>query len=248
MELHNKIILVIGGSGLIGRTIVADIKKRGGIAVNADISVQTDLQSAMTIYCNVTEDESIISTINQVYDRFGRIDGLVNTAYPRTPDRRSRFEEMKPESWRKNIDMQLNSCFVSCQQVLIKMKEQGFGAIVNIGSIYGVVGNDFTLYQEYGGTSSPSYSAVKGGIINLTRFMASYFGPFGIRVNCVSPGGIKDESNQHPSFIRRYEEKVPMRRLGNPDDIAPAVSFLLSDDAKYITGHNLMVDGGWTAI
>ena len=248
MELKDKVIIVSGGSGLIGRAIVADIKQRGGIAINADIAVESDLNEAMTYKCNVTQDDSIQECVDAVYAHFGRIDGLVNSAYPRTPDRRSRFEEMKPESWRMNVDWQMNSYFVFCQKVLIKMKEQGFGAVVNIGSIYGVVGNDFTLYEEYGGTSSPSYSAVKGGIINLTRFMASYFGPMQIRINCVSPGGIKDEKNQHPSFIMRYEAKVPMRRLGNPDDIAPAVSFLLSDDAKYITGQNLLVDGGWTAI
>ncbi len=248
MELKDKVIIVSGGSGLIGRAIVADIKKRGGIAINADIAVESDLNEAMTYKCNVTQDDSIQECIDAVYAHFGRIDGLVNSAYPRTPDRRSRFEEMKPESWRMNVDWQMNSYFVFCQKVLIKMKEQGYGAVVNIGSIYGVVGNDFTLYEEYGGTSSPSYSAVKGGIINLTRFMASYFGPMQIRINCVSPGGIKDEKNQHPSFIKRYEAKVPMRRLGQPDDIAPAVSFLLSDDAKYITGQNLLVDGGWTAI
>ena len=247
MCLSNKIIIVSGGSGLIGRAIVSDIKSRGGIAINADIAVETDLQTNMTIKCNVTSDDSIQVVVDTVYHRFGRIDGLVNSAYPRTSDRRSRFEEMTPDSWRKNVDWQMNSYFVFCQKTLIKMKEQGFGSIVNIGSIYGVVGNDFTLYEAYGGTSSPSYSAVKGGIINLTRFMASYFGPIGIRVNCVSPGGIKDEQNQHPSFIERYEAKVPMRRLGL-EDIAPAVSFMLSDDAKYITGQNLLVDGGWTAI
>ncbi|MDD3945057.1 MAG: SDR family oxidoreductase [Bacteroidales bacterium] len=248
MELKDKVIIVSGGSGLIGRAIVADIKRRGGIAINADIAVETNLDKEYTIQCNVTSDDSIQETIDTVFNNFGKIDGLVNSAYPRTPDRRSRFEEMKPESWRINVDWQMNSCFVFCQKALIKMKEQGFGSIVNIGSIYGVVGNDFTLYEAYGGTSSPSYSAVKGGIINLTRFMASYFGPLQIRVNCVSPGGIKDETNQHPSFIERYEAKVPMRRMGNPEDIAPAVSFLLSDDAKYITGQNLLVDGGWTAI
>lgn len=248
MELKDKIIIVSGGSGLIGRAIVSDIKSRGGIAINADIAVETDLSESMTVKCNVTCDESIQECIDSVYNYFGRIDGLVNSAYPRTSDRRSRFEEMKPESWRMNVDWQMNSYFVFCQKALIKMKRQGFGAVVNIGSIYGVVGNDFTLYEAYGGTSSPSYSAIKGGIINLTRFMASYFGPQQIRVNCVSPGGIKDEKNQHPSFIERYEAKVPMRRLGNPEDIAPAVSFLLSDDARYITGQNLLVDGGWTSI
>ena len=248
MILKDKIIIVSGGSGLIGRAIVNDISANGGIAINADIAVKTDLETEMTVQCDITKDDSIQNCVDIAYNHFGRIDGLVNSAYPRTPDRRSRFEEMNPNSWRTNVDWQMNSYFVFCQKVLIKMKEQGFGAIVNIGSIYGVVGNDFTLYEEYGGTSSPSYSAVKGGIINLTRFMASYFGPQQIRINCVSPGGIKDEQNQHPSFIKRYEAKVPMRRMGTPSDIAPAVSFLLSEGARYITGQNLLVDGGWTAI
>ena len=126
------------------------------------------------------------------------------------------------------------------------MAVQNSGAIVNIASIYGVVGNDFTLYEEYGGTSPAAYSAIKGGIINFTRYLASYYGKKGIRINCVSPGGIFD--HQNPSFVARYEAKVPMGRLGNPDDIAPSVSFLLSDEAKYITGQNLIVDGGWTCI
>ena len=115
-----------------------------------------------------------------------------------------------------------------------------------MGSIYGVVGNDLTIYEHSGiGTAAP-YAAIKGGIINLTRYLASYYGRQGVRVNCVSPGGIFD--HQNPIFVANYENKVPMGRMGNPDDIAPSVSFLLSDEAKYITGQNLIVDGGWTAI
>jgi NAD(P)-dependent dehydrogenase (short-subunit alcohol dehydrogenase family) len=142
--------------------------------------------------------------------------------------------------------MQLNSYFVCCQKVLKVMAQQNSGTIVNIASIYGVVGNDFTLYEEFGGTSPAAYSAIKGGLINFTRYLASYYGHKGIRVNCLSPGGIFDD--QHPSFIARYEAKVPMRRLGRPDDIAPVASFLLSNEAKYLTGQNIIVDGGWTII
>lgn len=245
MILKDKIIIVTGGSGLIGKELIADIIRKGGKAINADVSVETNLNLG-TLSMDITSDSSIQQGINLVAGEFGRIDGMVNNAYPRTKDWGTRFEDIDPDSWRANVNMQLNSYFVCCQKVSKIMTETGKGSIVNIASIYGVVGNDFTLYEEYGGTSPSAYSAIKGGIINFSRYMASYFGKKGVRVNCVSPGGIFD--NQHPSFVARYEAKVPMGRLGNPEDIAPAVSFLLSDEARYITGQNLIVDGGWTAI
>lgn len=245
MILKDKVIIVTGGSGLIGREIIVDISHKGGIPINSDISVATNLPDG-TLKMDITDDDSIHEGFDQVYKEFGRIDGLVNNAYPRTKDWGTRFEDIDPNSWRVNVNFQLNSYFVCCQKVLNYMAKAEKGSIVNIASIYGVVGNDFSLYEAYGGTSPAAYSAIKGGLINLTRYLASYYGRKGIRVNCVSPGGILD--NQHPSFIERYEAKVPMGRLGNPDDIAPSVSFLLSDEAKYITGQNLIVDGGWTAI
>lgn len=245
MRLNDKIILVTGGSGLIGKELISDITRRGGKAINADIGILTDLQSG-TIQMDITNDLSIQTGIDKIMAEFGRIDGLVNNAYPRTKDWGAKFEDIEPNSWRTNVDMQLNSYFVCSQKVLKIMATQNSGAIVNIASIYGVVGNDFTLYEEYGGTSPAAYSAIKGGLINFTRYLASYYGKKGIRINCVSPGGIFD--HQHLSFVSKYESKVPLGRLGNPDDIAPAVSFLLSEEAKYITGQNLIVDGGWTCI
>lgn len=245
MILKDKIIIVTGGSGLLGSAIVTDIRNKGGLAINADIAVGTNLNNNC-FQLDVTSDRSIQQLIDEVNSKFGRIDGFVNNAYPRTKDWGTRFEEINPDSWRHNVDIQLNSYFVCCQKVLKVMAAQGFGSIVNIASIYGVVGNDFTLYEDYGGTSPAAYSAIKGGLVNFTRYLASYYGRRNIRVNCVSPGGIFD--NQHPSFVSKYEAKVPIKRLGTPEDIAPPVSFMLSDEAKYITGHNLIVDGGWTCI
>jgi NAD(P)-dependent dehydrogenase (short-subunit alcohol dehydrogenase family) len=245
--LKEKIIIVTGGSGLIGKEILNDINKKNGIAINADINVETDL-SKRTLNIDITSQKSIIQSINIVFSYYQKIDGLVNNAYPRTKDWGFKFEDILYESWQQNVDMQMNSVFLLCQKTLAFMVKQKSGNIVNIASIYGVVGNDFTLYSEYNGTSPAAYSAIKGGIINLTRYLASYYGPQGIRINCVSPGGILDEKNQHSSFVQKYCAKVPMRRMGTPEDIAPAVSFMLSDEAKYITGQNLVVDGGWTII
>ncbi len=244
-RLKDNVIIVTGGDGLIGKHIVNYCKNEGAKVINVDINHETDITNGL-YNCDLTDESSISKLVESVKEQFGRIDGLVNNAYPRTKDWGEKFEDIPYESWQANVDMQLNSVFLLCQKVLEVMKSQQSGSIVNIGSIYGVVGNDFTIYEGYGGTSPAAYSAIKGGIINLSRYLASYFGNYGIRVNCVSPGGILDK--QHPSFIERYESKSPLKRMGEANEIAPAVAFLLSNEASYITGHNLMVDGGWTAI
>jgi len=246
-RLKDKIVILTGASGLIGKATKGDLLSNGAKVISVDINISHDPEN-MSYKYDVTNEKEIDSLIKEVMNIYGRIDGLVNLAYPRTKDWGLKFEDISLESWRTNVDMQLNSVFYICQQVLEIMKNQHSGSIVNIGSIYGVVGNDFTIYEDYGGTSAAAYSAIKGGIINFTRYLASYYGKYNIRVNCVSPGGILDEKNQHPSFIKRYSDKSPLKRLGNPEEIAPAITFLLSDEASYITGHNLMVDGGWTAI
>ncbi len=244
MILKNKVIIVTGGSGLIGREIIKDITFKGGIAVNADIGVNTDLENR-TIQADITSEESIESIIKLIFEKFGKIDGLVNNAYPRTSDWGTPFEEIKYLSWQKNVDMQMNSVFLFIQKLAPYLIESK-GSVVNISSIYGVVGNDMSLYENTKIKTPPAYSAIKGGVINFTRYLASYYGRRGVRFNCVSPGGIFD--NQDPIFVKNYEDKVPMARMGKPDDIAPSVSFLLSGEAKYITGQNLIIDGGWTAI
>jgi NAD(P)-dependent dehydrogenase (short-subunit alcohol dehydrogenase family) len=244
MVLKDKIIIVTGGSGLLGREIINNLSTKGAIAINADIGVETNLNKNL-LNVDITSEISIIQAINLVTSFYGKIDGLVNNAYPRTKDWGSKFEDITFDSWKINVDLQMNSTFLFIQKIIPELLKTK-GAIVNMASIYGVVGNDFSVYKNTDmGTAAP-YSAIKGGIINFTRYLASYYGEQGVRVNCVSPGGIF--SNQNPIFVENYERKVPLGRMGYPDDIAPSVSFLLSDEAKYITGQNLIVDGGWTII
>jgi NAD(P)-dependent dehydrogenase (short-subunit alcohol dehydrogenase family) len=244
-KLENKIIIVTGGSGLIGKSILSYIKRMGGIGINAELNGPDEIHNG-TLVCDVTYMESVSSALECVINEYGQIDGFVNNAYPRTADWGTKFEDIPLESWRKNVDMQMNSVFICSQVVLKFMKNQGWGSIVNISSIYGTVGPDFTVYDGTEMTMPAAYSVIKGGITNFTRYLASYYGPYGVRVNSVSPGGIFD--NQNDIFVKQYEKKVPMRRMGLPKDISPVVCFLLSDEAGYITGQNLMVDGGWTAI
>lgn len=243
--LSGKVIIVTGGNGLLGRQMVRDIREKDGIAIAADVSQETDL-SKSELHCDVTSLDSIKSGVDLVLKEHGRLDGLVNNAYPRTADWGTDFEELTEESLKKNVDWQLNSYILFSQQVIGAMRAGGGGSMVNVASIYGMVGNDFNIYKGTDIVPPPPYSAIKGGLINFTRFLASRYGNEGIRVNAVSPGGIFN--HQPEAFVSAYEDKVPMKRMGTPEDIAPAVSFLLSDQARYITGQNLAVDGGWTAI
>jgi NAD(P)-dependent dehydrogenase (short-subunit alcohol dehydrogenase family) len=126
------------------------------------------------------------------------------------------------------------------------MKIQRFGSLINMSSIYGLIGPDFTVYEGTEMTMPAAYSAIKGGLNNLTRYLASYYGEYQIRVNTVSPGGIFD--HQPELFVNNYNNKVPLKRMGQPKDIVAAVFYLLTDEASYVTGHNLVVDGGWSII
>ena len=174
------------------------------------------------------------------------MDVWVNCAYPRTDDWGNVVEKLSLDSWKKNVDMHLNGTAWLNRSVALIMKEQRSGSIINMSSIYGVVGNDFTVYDGTDMTSPMAYSAIKGGINSLTRYLASYFGPFNVRVNSVCPGGVFN--HQAPAFVKSYSNKTPLKRMGKPDEIAAVVLFLASDAASYITGSNIMVDGGWTAI
>jgi len=248
-SLEGQVVVVTGGSGLLGSGFCTAIREAGGTAINADINCESDLEQQQ-YRLDITDPESVRALLDAIQARFGRLDGWVNNAYPRTKDWGvERFENIPIETWRVNIDSHLNGYFICCQQALEVMKKQGFGSFINMGSIYGVNGPDFWIYEGTHLTNSAGYAAIKGGLINMSRYLAAYYGPYGVRVNCLSPGGIAYPGPGQPaSFVERYETKVPLRRMGTPEDISPSIVFLLADASRYITGHNLLVDGGWTAI
>jgi NAD(P)-dependent dehydrogenase (short-subunit alcohol dehydrogenase family) len=244
-RLKDKIIIITGGNGLLGKAIIERLTLEGAFCINFEINIETN-DDLSKVYCDITDSDSIDKALALVFSKYPKVDGLVNNAYPRTKDWGNKFEQIELDAWKQNIDWQLNSYFYLTQKVAIQMANQKSGSIINMASIYGVVGADFSVYDGTSMTMPAAYSAIKGGLINFTRYLASYFGPQQIKVNAVSPGGIFD--NQNEVFVDNYCKKVPMRRLGTSDDIAPTVAFLLSDDSKYITGQNIIVDGGWTAI
>lgn len=240
--VKGKIIVVTGGKGLLGSEIAKVLRENGATVLCADLISDSDLDVIM----DITNEDSVVSGVTEIYEKYGKVDAWINNAYPRTADWGNKLEDIEFESWRKNVDMHLNGYFLCSRQILIRMKEQRFGSLVNLSSIYGMLGPDFSVYDGTHMTMPAAYSAIKGGINTMTKYLAAYYGPYGIRVNCVSPGGIFD--NQPDSFVNKYSEKVPLRRMGCPSDISSAIYFLVSDESSYITGHNLMVDGGWSII
>lgn len=257
-SLQNKVIFLAGAAGLIGKESARAIAESGGFPVMIDLpesnleNISVELKSeglnvAMK-HCNISDPESTSQTFIEATEEYGCPHGWVNCSYPRTEDWSScTFESASFESARENIELHLTSAIWSSNLIAKLMKEnQVNGSIVNFGSIYGIVGQDPQLY--FGTNIRPNllYSAIKSGISGFSRQLAAEYGRFGIRANCISPGGVFD--NHATSFVENYRKKVPLNRMALSSDIAPSVVFLLSDASSYITGVNLPVDGGWTCI
>jgi NAD(P)-dependent dehydrogenase (short-subunit alcohol dehydrogenase family) len=255
-RITNKVACVTGGVGLVGLQISTALACAGGKVIILDKDENRGLQEVSKLrnagydvsylYFDIADLEHVERILLDLREQYGSIDIWVNSAYPRTDDWSCLVEDIPLESWRKNIDIHLNGYAWTSRCVALTMRDQGGGAIVNLGSIYGVVGNDFNIYQGTDTTGPMAYSAVKGGIVNLGRYLAAYFGKYNIRVNTVCPGGIFD--NQDPVFVERYCKNTLLNRMGRPDEIASVVLFLVAESAAYITGATVMVDGGWTAI
>ncbi len=251
-SLKGRIAVVTGGAGLYGRPMCAALAEAGAHVVVASRSQEaredwadqllTRGLQATPLHLDLADLASIAAFCAELVRRFGRIDVLVNGAVHRQGGDLTHTSAADWEATSRINSLGLFSITQACAE---QMAVSGGGSIINIGSIYGVVGPDFSIYS---GTdmSNPAYYAYdKGGMVNFTRYVACQYGPRGVRVNCISPGGL--HSGQPEAFVRAYSARTPLGRMAGEDDIKGAVVFLASDAAAYVTGVNLMVDGGWTA-
>ena len=249
-SLKEKIAVVTGGAGLIGKAISVGLVDAGAKVYIADIDEKKGKKleklnkNFIWINLDITDEKSIKKNIKKIIEKEKKIDIWINCAYPKTKDWSAKFEDIKYESWKKNVDMHLNGYFLTCQQIAEHMKKNKKGSIINFGSTYGVVAPDFSIYEKTKLTMPAAYSAIKGGIITFTKYLSTYYAKQGIRVNAICPGGIFD--NQNEVFVQKYSEKTPLGRMGKAEDLVGSVLFLASDASSYITGVILMVDGGWT--
>jgi NAD(P)-dependent dehydrogenase (short-subunit alcohol dehydrogenase family) len=236
-----KVAVVVGSSGLIGREVCAALRAGGADVWEADVSHALDVPRAIPM--DVTDEISIEHALDTVVASVGRIDIVVNCAYPRTADWGADVDDVAIESWTKNLDAQLGGTFALCRAAARRMKDTG-GSVVSLSSIYGLIGPSWEVYEGTTMTMPSAYSAIKAGVLGLTRFLATRYGSSGIRFNAVSPGGVFD--SQAERFVQRYEALTPLGRMARPRDVVGAIVFLASDAACYITGQNIVVDGGWT--
>jgi len=245
----------LGGFGLIGSKVVKNILSVGGQVIILDIQ-KKQIQSGIKYEkLDCSKLKSLEKNFNRIIKKFGCPDVFINCSYPRTKDwNQSSFNKITLKRMSKNIEIHMNSYAWIAKIVAEKMvKNKIKGNIINLNSIYGLVGQDLKIYEKTTMTENMPYSIIKGGLVNLTRQMASYYGRFGIRVNGICSGGLKGhvagKSNlQEKQFIKNYEKKVPLKRLGSPDEVADVITFMASRASSYITGSNVIVDGGWTII
>ena len=195
-----------------------------------------------------------------MFSQARRIDILVYSVTAKPKDFYNPFTEVSLEGWQTILRAELDGLFLVAQQVGKIMEKQHSGSMILLSSIYGLVGNDQRIYEGanlselYAGLSDegprriyahPGYAAAKGAVISLTRFLAAYWGSANVRVNCISPGGLA-HPGENKEFVQRYSQRVPLERKAGLDEISGAVVYLASDASSYVTGHNLVVDGGWT--
>ena len=250
--VKDKIVVVTGGAGLLGKTFCQEIANNGGVAVVAEYDIAiaqklcTSLQNDNIVpaQINITDKDSIIALINNISQKYGKIDALVNSAYPRNKNYGKHFFEVTYDDFCENIGMNLGGYFLTSQFFAKYFYEQGYGNIINLASIYGVIAPRFEIYDNTPMTMPVEYAAIKSGLIHLSKYMAKYFKGKNIRVNTISLGGIEDK--QPEAFLKAYKEFCLNKGMLNPNDIAGTLIYLLSDLSKFVNGQNIVVDDGFT--
>lgn len=263
-DMTDRVAIVTGGTGLLGSEICDALAEAGANVVVASRTatdcerkaeeLSREHEESIAVPVDVRDEESVQSMVAEVVDEFGRIDVLVNNAYCGegygTP-----FEDLSLSEWESMIDGVLTQTFLCSQAALPELRADEGGAILNVGSIYGVVAPDHRMYGDTGMNNPPNYGAAKAGVIQLTKWLATYLASDDVRVNSVSPGGFYSEAYRRGEadedyeevFLPNYEDRTPMGRMGVPDDIKGIALYLASDASKWMTGQNVVLDGGWTA-
>ncbi len=267
-NLDGRLALLTGGAGLLGQrycrmllgagatVVVADVNEESAVRVAAE-SVDEMGGDARGMALNVADKQSIIALSNTLHAQYGSIDILINNAAidPKfekdSEQERSRtFEEYPMEMWQQSINVNLTGTFLCCQVIGAAMARNSGGVIVNVGSTYGLVAPNQSIYAKQGESHQtlfkpPDYPVTKAGVTHLTRYLAAYWGGRNVRVNTLVPGGVYN--NNDPEFVKRYSAHTPIGRMADQDEMSSALLFLVSDASSYMTGASLVVDGGWTA-
>lgn len=252
-SLKDKTVLVTSGYGHLGSAISAGLAVAGAdvVVLGRDEAkfkqafADTKSENIRFQFCDVSQTQSVASAFKQVKELDGKIDVLVNNAFY---SKGQHPELLSDEEWAYGIDGNLNSVYRCIREVIPYMKERG-GRIVNVSSMYGMVSPDFGIYDESPASlNPPHYGAAKAGVLQLTRYFACYLGKNNITVNAVTPGPFPSEAVQQDDiFIHKLKKKNPLGRIGKPEELQGAFVYLASDASSFMTGQNLVIDGGWTA-
>lgn len=254
--LKGKVVIVTGGAGLLGSAFIKAIVENGGTGIIADINEESGMKVARAlgselksdkidfVKLDITSKESIGAMIAVLTKKYGTIDALVNNAYPRNGNYGRKFENVAFEDFCENVTMHLGGYFLVSQQMAIYFKKQGFGNIINMSSIYGIMAPRFEVYENTAMTMPVEYAAIKSAIIQLTKYMAKYYKGSNIRVNAVSPGGILDK--QPEAFLARYKANSLNKGMLDSADLVGTLLYLLSDLSTMVNGQNIVVDDGFS--
>lgn len=254
--LKDKVIVITGGAGLIGQEFVKAVIEQQGIAVIADINEETGIQVQQSlrqelgsadidfVRLDITSADSIAEMIETLNSRYGRIDALVNNAYPRNKNYGRHFFDVEFADFCENLNLNLGGYFLTSQKLAGYFQKQGHGNIINISSIYGVIPPKFEVYDNTPMTMPVEYAAIKSAIIHLTKYMAKYFKGMNIRVNTLSPGGVLDK--QPEAFLEAYRKQCLNKGMLDKSDMRGTLIYLLSDLSAYVNGQNIVVDDGFS--